>query len=494
VPAPARAAPTISAAAKLALILGVATLLRVHFFTGYTAYDDGIYIQRAFDLSLGRLDAPTTHWAARVGLVVPTAIAYRLFGFSPATTVAFPFLCSLASILVAGEIGRRLYGVHAGLIAAFLFAVLPMDVLFATMLFPTAPVLLFAGGALCAFVLAERDGRPLLYLLSGLGLGLAGLANEASLMVVVVYPVYVLAVRRPHRLQLFVLLGLALAIGIDPLVHALMGAPLARLEALSHTKTVQGTDPDVGYSGFTFWWIAEPLVRLFSERTFGLFPLLVVPAVALRLVRPADTSDRALALIVVVGFLWISFGTVSPNTYAPLDRLPRYLAPIVMPGLLLGARELAERPSRRVRLLVLGVLGTSSLGCLLLDSGSALRPYEALREVLAAARPSVVTIEPARRFPLLLAERFAPPYQLVLLGDETPRGALVVASSREVFARLESAGAVPVARIEPPETPYLRLLRSPLVARVLALVRPAQRLDEYARRRAPWELRVYRVP
>src|SRR5262249_53076255 len=203
---------------------------------------------------------------------------------------------------------------------------------------------------------------------------------------------------------------------------------------------------------------------------------------------------RALALIVVVGFLWISYGTLSPRAYAPLSRLPRYLAPIILPAFVLAAAE-ADRFSRRARAALLVVLGASSVVCLCLDSGSALRPYEKLRAFLAAERPAVVAVEPRDRFSLLFAEGLAPPYRLVALGDPAPAGALFVVSSPEAAARVETgAGGVLVARIEPAETPYLRLIRSAIVTRVLGLIRPAARLEDYATRRAVWELRVYRMP
>ena len=109
--------------------------------------------------------------------------------------------------------------------------------------------------------------------------------------------------------------------------------------------------------------------------------------------------------------------------------------------------------------------------------------------------PFGVHVEPARRFPLLVAEGFAPAYRLETLGDTPPTNAVVVVASAEGRARIEALpGAALVARIPAPETLYLRLLRTPLVERVLGVLRPPARLGEYAQRRAAWELFVYRVP
>jgi len=62
----------------LILIVVGAAVLRLVFFTGYHGYDDVYYIQRALELSGGAATPPTTHWAARIGLVGPTALSTAL--------------------------------------------------------------------------------------------------------------------------------------------------------------------------------------------------------------------------------------------------------------------------------------------------------------------------------------------------------------------------------------------------------------------------------
>ncbi len=398
----------------LLLILSGAAVVRLVFFTGYHGYDDVYYIRRAFELSNGHLTPPTSHWAARIGLVGPTALFYRTLGVTPFSTIAFPFLCSLLAVGVAFALGRRLYDQRTGLIAALLLAFLPMDVIFASMLFPTEPAMLFSGVGLGCFILAERERRPALSLASGVSLGLAALAHEAALMILVIYPAYVLVISRPTRVHLVAAVGLGLTLGLDPLSHALIGDPWARLTVLTHTATVTGTAADVAYRGANLSWVMEPLVRPFAERTFGLFAWLLVPVVVWRLWKPREWSERVLALMITTGFLWLEYGSFSATSYVPLARLPRYLAPLELPAVWLLGHELAERsPSTRV--ITLAAFVGTSLVCLMCDSGSALAPYQELRAVLARTRPAQVIIEPRHHFPPALRREF--PSSLCAVGS-----------------------------------------------------------------------------
>lgn len=251
----------VPAPAALAAIVGVAALLRIAFFTGYHGYDDLRYIQRAFDFGRGDFSPPASIWAARIGVVVPTAVVYRLFGVTPLTTNALPFLCSMLGVGAAYLLGKRLYGERAALVAAWLLAILPLDVIFAGMLFPTEPVLLFSGVGLGCFIFAERDRQPTLYLASGLSLGFAGLTHETTLFALAFYPVYVLTVGRPARTHLIVAAGILAGLALDPLIHGWMGDPWARFTALNRASTVLGTDSGVDYRGWNLAWIGEPLVR-----------------------------------------------------------------------------------------------------------------------------------------------------------------------------------------------------------------------------------------
>lgn len=112
---------------RLAVVMVLAAIVRFVFFTGYHGFDDVFYIRRAYALSHADFVLPTSHWAARIGLVGPTALAYLIFGVNLWSTVLFPFICSLMSVVVAALLGRRLLGEEAGWLAALLVAIFPLD-------------------------------------------------------------------------------------------------------------------------------------------------------------------------------------------------------------------------------------------------------------------------------------------------------------------------------------------------------------------------------
>lgn len=483
--------------AGLAAIGVVAVALRIAFFTGYHGYDDIHYIQRAFDLSEGVRSLPQTAWAGRIGLVGPTALAYAALGVTPVTTNLFPFACSLLGIAAVYMLGRRLFDEGTGLLAALLLAFLPIDVLSAGQLFANSPVSLLAGIGFGCFVLAERDDDPRAYFCSGLGLGLATLVHEAVVMTFAAYPACLALTRGPTRRHALIGIGFALGLGIEPIAHGiLLGAPLARLEGLSgsHARMMTSVAEDVAYSGFNLAWIGEGLLRPFSERTFGLYTWLLAPALWFGARSAKPSVERALAVLVVVGGGWILFGSISPTHYSPLSRMPRYLIPLALPSTWLLAHWLLRQPLAR-RSLLLVALGLSSIGCLLIDSGNALIPYERAAEIIAPLSPARVVVDPTCRFPLEFAERMRPSYELTdFNGERVAPGTLLVVRTPELREQISNApGLELVAEIEPPATLYRRMLGMASVMSLLRVVRPPERFAEYASKAASYELSIHRA-
>jgi Dolichyl-phosphate-mannose-protein mannosyltransferase len=490
--------PALMPGRVLVLVLIGAALLRLVFFSGLVLYDDIFYVRRAYELSTGRMEPPMTHWQARIGLVGPTALVYRAFGVGPGTTAAVPLACSLLGVLAAFLLGARLFGVQTGLLAAFLLAIFPMDVIFASQLYATTPATLLVGSALGLFLLAERSGRPLVYFASGVALGLAALVHEFTLVALVFYPFYVVLVGQPRCRHALVLAGLLLAVSVDPLVHGLMGDPWARLSAIEDITGVRSDGLDVAHSGLNRQWIGEPILRMLSEQELGLFPWLVAPLVVARLFRPSNPTALALALFIASVGAWITYGTVSLGSYAPLPRLPRYLAPLVIPAVLLLAHELTERRGWRTRIAATALLATTSIACVVVDGGRArLTPYTQVGELLAREKPAEVLADPKVRFALDFVEGFSPPYALSeidQLARPWPDHALVVTGGDRRTSVPAIAGLELVARVPRPDTAYVKLLRTPLAEVVLRATRDDYRLRDLHAKAEAWSLDVYRLP
>lgn len=122
--------------------------------------DDINYAHAAYELANGRLHFD--YWLAgtsRIGLYAPVALLYRIFGPSEFVSLAFPFLSSLLTVIIIYGIGKLLDGQRAGLVAALLWACLPLDIFLASDLLADGPVATFSAAAIYFLLLAERGPR-----------------------------------------------------------------------------------------------------------------------------------------------------------------------------------------------------------------------------------------------------------------------------------------------------------------------------------------------
>ena len=82
------------------------------------AGDDVLYARLASEMADGHpMFGINTH-TYRLGFLVPLAALYRAFGIHDWTTIAFPLLSSLSTMLLAAYAAGRLYGDRAGAWAA----------------------------------------------------------------------------------------------------------------------------------------------------------------------------------------------------------------------------------------------------------------------------------------------------------------------------------------------------------------------------------------
>src|SRR5262245_7320775 len=205
----------------LLLIVTAAAAIRAYLFTGYVGLDDAEYARFASRLVHGALLVGDYHgpgvFAARVGIVVPTAVLFKVFGVGERTMVAFPFVLSILSIVLIYVCTRLVFGEPAGLIAAGILAVLPWDIDSATKLLPDLPSAFFAAVAMTVLVAANRfqwTGRRAFFAgaSAGLSLGLAWLCKESVAYLAPFCAVLIVAQWRDDRTRALALWsGVALA-------------------------------------------------------------------------------------------------------------------------------------------------------------------------------------------------------------------------------------------------------------------------------------------
>jgi len=187
---------------------------------------------------------------ARIGILAPAAMSFKVFGVSEQTLGVYPLMVSLAGILLAYVAGNVLFNERVGLLAAVLHAFLPVDVRYGTLLYPDPPGALWLNGAIVLLYGASRGGirrRMLAGVLAGLFLGLSWLSKEALLFSLPFVAGYILwaAYQRKENLALAAgtLLGFSAVIGIESAAYAwYFNEPLYHFHAIErHSHSPSAT-------------------------------------------------------------------------------------------------------------------------------------------------------------------------------------------------------------------------------------------------------------
>ena len=124
-------------------------------------------------------------------------------------------LLSVATVGAVACLGRRLYGVKEGLLAALILATMPLAVRFAHLAIVDTPAVFWAVMALLWAVRARQEGRVRDFLAAGIFTGLAAATKyPAGLVAVPVATAILLGRPRPHRRSIWVVTGAALSFAV----------------------------------------------------------------------------------------------------------------------------------------------------------------------------------------------------------------------------------------------------------------------------------------
>ena len=124
----------------LAIIAG-GCLLRGLLFTGLSVGDDVFYQLQAIAHGLdGTWPPEPNHWETRLGITLPTAALVALTGVHHWTMIALPLFASTAGIYVTWRMALEFVDRRTALLAAAFHACYPLELIYATHLFPDLPV------------------------------------------------------------------------------------------------------------------------------------------------------------------------------------------------------------------------------------------------------------------------------------------------------------------------------------------------------------------
>lgn len=342
----------------LAAILLLAVELRLIFTAGMVQLDSLAYVHLARNLTDGaHTGAALSPWTTtRIGLYGPVAVLYALFGVSDLTTLAWPFACSLFGIICAYGVGRILDGEAAGLLAAFLWAVLPTNVAAATALLGDGPIAALSIAVVFFVLVAEsvRGFKRAAAIAASLTCLVVGILNKPLMGLVVLFlAVYLLWTRRKDRL-VWLWVTAILGIGVVGYTYYFWelgitrrwsgAGPLGR--DLARTATDWWSQVVTGHPEFSWispLWIVAGSVLLALRRRQAYVPLLWFGSM----------------------FLYLELGSSSPFAYVPMLALPvwatRHFLLVAAPAMIATgmylALELTPTTARWLTLLVSVVTG-----------------------------------------------------------------------------------------------------------------------------------------
>ncbi|MBI5003360.1 glycosyltransferase family 39 protein [Candidatus Woesearchaeota archaeon] len=176
------------------------------------------FAREAFNIQQGLYDPNLIyfHIGIRYTEVVLYAIVTSLFGISEEVLFSVTFVISLLAIALAYFIGKRMFSEKVGLLAAFLMAILPMEIFNATVVESDPLMALFTGTALFLYYIAKKKQNKKLFFLAGILVALGFFTKIFAVLVIpilIVYEVLNAITKRENDLKKIVLQFMYMGMG-----------------------------------------------------------------------------------------------------------------------------------------------------------------------------------------------------------------------------------------------------------------------------------------
>jgi hypothetical protein len=314
--------------------------LRLIFFSGMGISDSLVYSKTANDLNNGKGIDPESvlTLSTRIGLVYTTSLSYLIFGINDFSATFFVLLTSLGTIILAYHFGKLLFNKKIGLIAAFLFSIFPMDIVYSTQLLSDIPSSFFMALGVFIFLNAELKQSMkygISYLLSGIFIGIGYLFRESILLISLFFVFYVL-VNKKIKLEYFLVpLGIVIIFLLELTVfYNLTSDPLYRIHSSQNYLTdAVGQQNYFGRLNFPIGLFHYPWLFA-TNNLLNIFYFLVTISVLFIWKHKNKNVNLLLLWLVPLG-LYLSFGTSSLVQYIPFRAVDRYTSIITLPAILL---------------------------------------------------------------------------------------------------------------------------------------------------------------
>lgn len=507
-------------------IVITALILRIVMFSGYVSGDDAAYVTQAVLYANGDFAPPSVHWGVRSLPIFFTSISFRLFGVNPIATALFPMVFSIGSVVVAYFLANELFDRYTAILSAFLVAIFPMEVIFASHLFPYAFLSFFCSASLLTYLKAIKLNHSYLYLVAGLLLGLAYLSRITALFCLLFFFLHTISERNFSRKIAYFIFGLVSVVILESaFFYKISGDPFHRIDVLvsqvgpSDTAGQRASTDNPKPQRSINWTkkLLEPFYRPVVEQELGLFFVAIFLTSLIQLRYVKSYGPRVLLLWVIPIYFYTVYGTMSPFDYRPLRRLPRYMSPIIIPATVLVAWQIRSLSRRWLQNGIILALITSAILSMLVDASPSMTKREKELASFVSAHPNEQFLIPRTLYfdvayylgfrknnnidlfheradgsHTLQRIKLTMPYE----ENHTPRsakcGTYAVTQGKYLSIDDLPQHAEFVLELAKPETLKQRLLESPLMIEFLSLVRDKTRVRTLKNERDD-AVRIYKV-
>ncbi len=380
--------------------LAVALLVRSFFSHAVSLADDVNYWMQIIATGLDDSWPPVqTHWHTRLGFILPCVLLIKIFGLKLWVPYVFTLIGGLLEVAFTFFIARQFTSEKAARLAAWLAVFFPLNILYSGILFVDLWSGLLGAFSLWFWYRALQTDRARDYALASLWFGLSWLCRETVIMAGPIYlALWWQAGRWRRPKMLWTILPSLLILGGEFVLYQITAANWHyRLDAILHSKG-QLLEDAANDGGF----LRTPILHLFSSHELGLFLLagIIVAVMAYR------RLPRPLVLWLLVGFVWLSWGTTTPAGWVPLQRDPRYLSLLTIPCLALLSVWLLELHSNLWRGIAVSALIASGLLGASLDLGR-VKLFAHQRFANSEYNAAFTTAEPFVYFGIRAAQNFS---------------------------------------------------------------------------------------
>jgi len=346
-------------------LLALMIFVRVICFVGLIGSDDLNYNRSAYEIVQGTFTPQLDHQRTRLGLFLPVAGAFKLFGVNEWSSILFPFSCSLLTFVVLVSLAINFFGKWTGLMAGLLYTFLPVEIFNATMLLADLPAAtcIVLSSSILYLVDKEVSNTHLHHsktpvkatwktcgslFLAGLFLGWAYLSRETALFFGVFaagYMGYKAFVQKTIRWDwLWFWFGFLMIIGAEfGYYYWMTGNPFYRYTTIEsgHNLSILALRDRVHGLSLLRRLALDQLRVLLYIPQFNFYYFFIFAGIIYAIKKRIAYLGYFIGWFLTI-FLLFNFSSTSFSEYYPIRSIPRYFTALTFPGLIIMSWYLQE--------------------------------------------------------------------------------------------------------------------------------------------------------